>query len=119
MLRRVTPTQALSGISHRALPSAVGVAAARSSVVAPAQLQNNQRGFASVQDAKPKRTYGGLKDEDRIFQNLYGKRGPDLKSAMAVGDWYKTKEILLKGHDWVWWLCLFPNLSSANANLRL
>jgi NADH dehydrogenase (ubiquinone) flavoprotein 1 len=42
-----------------------------------------------------------LKDEDRIFQNLYGKRGADLKSAMAVGDWYKTKEIILKGHDWV------------------
>ena len=45
--------------------------------------------------------YGGLKDEDRIFQNLYGKRDPGLKDAMAVGDWYKTKEIILKGHDWV------------------
>jgi NADH dehydrogenase (ubiquinone) flavoprotein 1 len=60
------------------------------------------RSFATVQDEAPKkRTYGGLKDEDRIFQNLYGKRDPGLKSAMAVGDWYKTKEILLKGHDWV------------------
>ena len=60
------------------------------------------RQFATVQDGHAKtRTYGGLKDEDRIFQNLYGKRDPYLKSAMAVGDWYKTKEIILKGHDWV------------------
>jgi NADH dehydrogenase (ubiquinone) flavoprotein 1 len=45
--------------------------------------------------------YGGLKDQDRIFQNLYGHHGADLKSAMKYGDWHKTKEILLKGHDWV------------------
>jgi hypothetical protein len=55
-----------------------------------------------VQDGQAKkRTYGGLKDEDRIFQNLYGRRDPYLKSAMAEGDWHKTKEIILKGHDWV------------------
>jgi hypothetical protein len=57
-----------------------------------------------VQDAPepPKRThFGGLKDQDRIFQNLYGHHGADLKSAKKYGDWYKTKEILLKGHDWV------------------
>lgn len=56
--------------------------------------------MATVQDA-PKRTYGGLKDQDRIFQNLYGHHGADLKSAMKYGDWHKTKEIILKGHDWV------------------
>ena len=50
----------------------------------------------------PKRTkFGGLKDQDRIFQNLYGHHGADLKSAKKYGDWHKTKEILLKGHDWV------------------
>jgi hypothetical protein len=54
-----------------------------------------------VQDGAPKRTYGGLKDQDRIFTNLYGHHGADLKSAQKYGDWYKTKEILLKGHDWV------------------
>ena len=47
------------------------------------------------------RRYGGLKDQDRIFQNLYGHHGADLKSAKKYGDWYKTKEILDKGHDWV------------------
>lgn len=49
----------------------------------------------------PKRQYGGLKDQDRIFTNLYGDHGADLKSAMKYGDWYKTKDILLKGDDWV------------------
>ena len=59
------------------------------------------RGFATVQEGAPKRTYGGLKDQDRIFQNLYGRYPPDLKSARKMGDWHKTKEILLKGHDWI------------------
>jgi NADH:ubiquinone oxidoreductase subunit F (NADH-binding) len=64
------------------------------------RLARATRGFATVSDA-PKRTYGGLKDQDRIFQNLYGRLPPDLKSAKQLGDWHKTKEILLKGHDWI------------------
>ena len=59
------------------------------------------RSFATVQDGAPKRNYGGLKDEDRIFQNLYGRYPPDLKHAKKMGDWHKTKEIVLKGHDWI------------------
>lgn len=47
------------------------------------------------------RQYGGLRDQDRIFQNIYGNYGHDLKSAKKMGDWYKTKEIVLKGHDWI------------------
>lgn len=42
-----------------------------------------------------------LKDQDRIFTNLYGDYDWGLKGAMKRGDWYKTKEILLKGHDWI------------------
>ena len=60
--------------------------------------------MATVQDATPapqKRVYGGLRDQDRIFQNLYSRYPPDLKSARKMGDWHKTKEILLKGHDWI------------------
>lgn len=61
--------------------------------------------MATVQDAAPeapkKRVYGGLKDQDRIFQNLYGRYPPDLKHAKKMGDWHKTKEIILKGHDWI------------------
>lgn len=68
-----------------------------------ASAASQRRGLATVQDAPPpKRTqYGGLRDQDRIFQNLYGHHGADLKSAKKYGDWHKTKEIILKGHDWV------------------
>ena len=59
------------------------------------------RSFASVQEAPPVRHYGGLKDQDRIFTNLYNHHGADLKSAMKFGDWYRTKDIVLKGDDWV------------------
>lgn len=59
------------------------------------------RGLATVQDGTPKRSYGGLKDQDRIFQNLYGRYPADLQSAKKMGDWHKTREIILKGHDWI------------------
>ena len=42
-------------------------------------------------------TNAPLKDEDRIFTNLYGRRDWRLKGAKKRGDWYKTKEIILKG----------------------
>ncbi|KAG7877516.1 hypothetical protein KL905_004896 [Ogataea polymorpha] len=65
------------------------------------------RSFATVDDT-PNRVYGGLADQDRIFQNLYlgnskkhGTPSYDLKTAMKIGDWYKTKEILLKGDTWI------------------
>ncbi|KAI8854196.1 hypothetical protein BC829DRAFT_426840 [Chytridium lagenaria] len=48
-----------------------------------------------------KKTYGNLKDSDRIFTNLYGRHDFKLAGALKRGDWYKTKEILLKGHDWI------------------
>ena len=79
--------------ASRSLPAATS-----SCTTVPAQT----RSMATVQDGKPPpRHYGGLKDQDRIFQNLYGHHGTDLKSAMKYGDWYKTKEMILKGHDWL------------------
>ncbi|XP_050423415.1 NADH-quinone oxidoreductase subunit F-like [Adelges cooleyi] len=42
-----------------------------------------------------------LKDEDRIFTNIYGQRPWSLKCAMERGDWYKTKELILRGQDWI------------------
>jgi len=47
------------------------------------------------------RNYGGLKDEDRIFTNIYGRHDWRLKGALKRGQYYKTKEILLKGHEWI------------------
>ena len=38
-----------------------------------------------------------LKDEDRIFQNLYNDFGAELVSAKKRGDWLETKEIFNKG----------------------
>lgn len=96
MLSRHAPsTKVVSSLAARVVPAAA---------CAPRLASSQQsRGLATVQDAPPpKRThFGGLKDQDRIFQNLYGHHGADLKSAKKYGDWYKTKEILLKGHDWV------------------
>ena len=36
-----------------------------------------------------------LKDEDRIFKNLYNDLGWDLDSAINRGDWLNTKDLLV------------------------
>lgn len=99
--RPVIVPQIINPLSHRLLPPVS--TASRISLLSLAARRPQTRGLATVQDEPPpKRThFGGLKDQDRIFQNLYGHHGADLKSAMKYGDWYKTKEIILKGHDWV------------------
>ncbi|GFS80162.1 NADH dehydrogenase flavoprotein 1, mitochondrial [Nephila pilipes] len=52
-------------------------------------------------EAPTKTKFGPLKDQDRIFTNLYGRHDWKIKGALSRGDWYKTKEILLKGVDWI------------------
>ena len=42
-----------------------------------------------------------LKDKDRIFQNLYNDLGSDLTSSQKRGDWVNTKELTVKGRDWI------------------
>jgi NADH-quinone oxidoreductase subunit F len=42
-----------------------------------------------------------LRDQDRIFTNLYGQQDPGLAGARARGDWDGTKEFILKGRDWI------------------
>lgn len=106
MISRASPSpRLLSALPHRVLPTASAAAASAASTNPAAPLRRQSRGLATVQEGTPqppKRTkFGGLKDQDRIFQNLYGHHGADLKSAQKYGDWYKTKEIILKGHDWV------------------
>ncbi|KAI1416488.1 NADH-ubiquinone oxidoreductase 51 kDa subunit mitochondrial precursor [Hypoxylon sp. FL1857] len=95
MLSRTTAPSAASAkaLSRAALPSC--------SRLPQTSTPQQNRNFATVQEGAPKRTYGGLKDQDRIFQNLYGRYPADLKSAKKMGDWHKTKEIILKGHDWI------------------
>ena len=40
-----------------------------------------------------------LKDQDRIFTNIYGWADPKLKMAKARGDWDGTANLLKLGHD--------------------
>ena len=42
-----------------------------------------------------------LKDQDRIFTNIYGLHDPFLAGAKSRGDWDGTKDILAKGRDWI------------------
>jgi len=42
-----------------------------------------------------------LRDEDRIFTNLYGFGDWGLDGARARGDWDGAKEIMAKGRDWI------------------
>ncbi|OIQ97241.1 NADH-quinone oxidoreductase chain 1 [mine drainage metagenome] len=42
-----------------------------------------------------------LRDQDRIFTNLYGLHDWRLSGARARGDWDDTKAILAKGRDWI------------------
>ena len=40
-----------------------------------------------------------LADQDRIFTNIYGWEGADLKSAKKRGDWSRTASLMKKGPD--------------------
>ena len=82
----------------RAFERAGGVAAALRTVRSAAPVAA-ARHYAV--DNAADRAHGGLKDEDRIFTNLYGKHDPFLKGAMKRGDWYNTKELMLMGPDWI------------------
>jgi NADH-quinone oxidoreductase subunit F len=42
-----------------------------------------------------------LADSDRIFTNLYGEGDWHLAGARARGVWDGTKEVILKGRDWI------------------
>lgn len=55
----------------------------------------------SLRAFSTERVHGGLKDEDRIFTNIYGRHDPFLEGAKKRGDWYQTREIVNKGADWI------------------
>jgi len=71
-------------------------------VSGPAVCASSQVTQVRHQSAEaPTKTYGPLADQDRIFTNIYGRHDWRLKGAMARGQWYKTKEIVEKGADWI------------------
>ena len=42
-----------------------------------------------------------LKDEDRIFTNLYGMYDRSLKGVLSRGHWSETGKMLQRGQDWI------------------
>jgi len=47
------------------------------------------------------KSHGGLRDQDRIFTNLYGEKDPFVEGALKRGDWYRTKDLIVHGREWV------------------
>jgi len=91
-------------IQKLALRNSRSVLASTSSICEKASSVSNTQLVRYQSAAPPKQTktkFGGLTDQDRIFTNLYGRHDWKLKGALARGDWYKTKEILDKGSDWI------------------
>lgn len=65
------------------------------------RLQGTQAPPPGTPPPQTKTKFGNLADQDRVFTNLYGRHDWRLKGALKRGDWYKTKEIVLKGADWI------------------
>ena len=42
-----------------------------------------------------------LKDQDRIFRNLYNDFGWEINESFKRGDWFETKKIISKGKEWI------------------
>lgn len=49
----------------------------------------------------PVQSNRGLKDQDRIFTNLYNHSSFHLEDALKRGDWYQTKEMMNMGREWI------------------
>lgn len=60
-------------------------------------MRKSIRNFSTTE----KKTFGNLSDQDRIFTNLYRDGSPFIDGALKRGDWYKTKDILANGQDWI------------------
>jgi len=79
----------------RILTSAKGLARAAGKTLRPRTV--HARNFS----VEPTKSYGGLKDQDRIFTNIYGEEDPYLKGALKRGVWHQTKEMVQMGADWI------------------
>ena len=42
-----------------------------------------------------------LKQEDKIFKNLYNELGADIDNSIKRDDWKDTKNLISKGRDWI------------------
>lgn len=70
----------------------------------PSLTKTQFRTNATITATEPAqdRTYGNLQDQDRIFTNVYGQGDSwRIEHAMKRGDWYRTKDIIHMGRDWI------------------
>uniref|UniRef100_A0A7S1TL01 NADH dehydrogenase [ubiquinone] flavoprotein 1, mitochondrial n=1 Tax=Erythrolobus australicus TaxID=1077150 RepID=A0A7S1TL01_9RHOD len=86
-----------AGVTSLQAAAVRGMASAAAAAPAAAPAAGKEQWRASAQE----RNYGGLKDSDRIFTNIYGEHDTGLKGAMKRGDWYRTKDLVQKGRDWL------------------
>lgn len=98
--RLIVDTQHSTPLTHIMLTPTTAIRAASRSSTLLRTAHIASRSLATVSDP-PVRHYGGLKDQDRIFTNLGSRHDHGLKGSKSRGDWYKTKEILLKGDTWL------------------
>ena len=42
-----------------------------------------------------------IKEEDKIFKNLYNDLGWEIDNSINREDWKNTKEIICKGSEWI------------------
>merc|ERR1712166_782796 len=93
------------GFSHLTMAISIGVA--RRTVLAASGLAKTvgntvaARSYSGPVLGETDKYHGDLKDQDRIFTNLYGKQDVYLKGALSRGIWHQTKDILAMGQDWV------------------
>merc|ERR1712153_201052 len=95
------------GFSHLTMAISIGVA--RRTVLAASGLAKTvgntvaARSYSGPVLGETDKYHGDLKDQDRIFTNLYGKQDVYLKGALSRGIWHQTKDNLL---------CMIPGGSS-------
>jgi NADH dehydrogenase (ubiquinone) flavoprotein 1 len=75
--------------------------ATKKPVGAIGQLSSRFSTDANAPEGLNNQTYGGLKDQDRIFTNIYGEFDTGVEGAMKRGDWHRTKDLLGFGRDWI------------------
>ena len=92
--------RALLSSSGRSARQSLGASTRTLSTPAPAAAAPPPVGATPAAPAMT-RIYGGLKDQDRIFTNLYGEGDWRVGAAMQRGDWYRTKDFLCQGPDWL------------------
>jgi len=81
--------------------NSTAAAPAAKPAAAPATKPAKPAAAAPPPPPPEKTSWGNLKDSDRIFTNLYAEHDIFLKGALKRGDWYRTKDIINKGQQWI------------------